>query len=262
MPARWSFEAMVVEQFKNNKYEKIFFPYDMKISQNEWYASFLIKDLKIDLQECRDSMSFNEEARNNLKKIDFYIRQMFDKAGYDLPEDLSSALKEEGPTPQAFEQIGKYLDFLEKDFRVKKREAWNSKDSLLKTIGINDIEMEKLVRLRTDYTNNGLVRFVLNEEMIEKSVQTPKRIIQKFEPVFKPPVTKNGRSHFCAPFKMIGTMKVDTFSFNMIIIWLVSVFLYLALYFNLLRRVISKSENPTRRKSDSKFLIIKEISSW
>ena len=43
MPARWSFEALAVEQFKNNRYEKIFFPYDMEISQNEWYGN-LLKD--------------------------------------------------------------------------------------------------------------------------------------------------------------------------------------------------------------------------
>ena len=41
MPARWSFEALAVEQFKNNKYEKDFFKYDMEISQNDWYASIL-----------------------------------------------------------------------------------------------------------------------------------------------------------------------------------------------------------------------------
>ena len=262
MPARWSFEALVVGQFKNNKYEKRFFPYDMKISQNEWYSSFLLRDLKIDLQECLVSKTFDEKVKNNLGKLDFYIRQMFDKAGYEFPEELSSALMEESLNLKAFEQIGEYLDLLEMDFRVNKREAWNSKDSLVNTIVINDIEKEKLLRLRTDYTNNGLVRFVLNEEMIEKSIQTPKRIIQKFEPVFKAPVTKNGRSHFCAPYKMMGAMKIDTFIFNMIVIWLVSVLLYLALYFNLLRRVISKSENPTRRKSGSGFLIIQDISSW
>ena len=43
MPARWSFEALAVEQFKNNRYEKLFFPYDMEISQNDYGAGNLIK---------------------------------------------------------------------------------------------------------------------------------------------------------------------------------------------------------------------------
>ena len=50
MAARWSFEALAVEQFKNNKYERNFFRYNLEISQNDWYSAFLINDaLKIDL---------------------------------------------------------------------------------------------------------------------------------------------------------------------------------------------------------------------
>ncbi|MCX6260306.1 MAG: hypothetical protein NTY95_05640, partial [Bacteroidia bacterium] len=69
-------------------------------------------------------------------------------------------------------------------------------------------------------------------------------------------------AHFCAPFKMIGSLKIDTFWFNLIVVWLVSVILYIALYFNVLRKIFSGFDKSNRRKSDSSFLIIKEISSW
>jgi len=49
MPARWSFEALAVEQFKNNKYGKNFFNYNLEISQNDWYSIFLYDILKVDL---------------------------------------------------------------------------------------------------------------------------------------------------------------------------------------------------------------------
>ena len=39
MTTRWAFEAIAVEQFKNNKYEHNFFFYDMGMSQNNWYSS-------------------------------------------------------------------------------------------------------------------------------------------------------------------------------------------------------------------------------
>jgi hypothetical protein len=42
MTARWVFEALAVDQFKNNKLEKNFYIYDSEISQNEWYSVFLI----------------------------------------------------------------------------------------------------------------------------------------------------------------------------------------------------------------------------
>ncbi len=42
MTARWSFEALAVEQFKNNRFERNFFRYNLEINQNDWYANFLI----------------------------------------------------------------------------------------------------------------------------------------------------------------------------------------------------------------------------
>ena len=47
MVTRWAYEAISVEQFKSNKFEKPFFNYDMEISQNDWYASFLVPTLKV-----------------------------------------------------------------------------------------------------------------------------------------------------------------------------------------------------------------------
>ena len=54
MAARWSFEALAVEQFKNNKFERNFFKYNLEIYQNDWYAYFLIKALKTDLWQCKN----------------------------------------------------------------------------------------------------------------------------------------------------------------------------------------------------------------
>jgi hypothetical protein len=69
MAARWSFEALAVEQFKNNKYERNFLNYNLEISQNDWYSSFLINALKVDLNECltlKDSLPY---MRHSVRKI-------------------------------------------------------------------------------------------------------------------------------------------------------------------------------------------------
>jgi hypothetical protein len=76
-----------------------------------------------------------------------------------------------------------------------------------------------------------------------------------------PPTAKNGRAHYCAPFKVIGNIKIDTFWFNLAVIWLVTFLLYIALYFGILRKILSVFDKSKSLK-DSNFLIIKEISSW
>jgi hypothetical protein len=187
---------------------------------------------------------------------------MSEEAGFQMPESITMTFREERLDSLAVKQTEIYLDKLSKVFRLRKRQAMNSRDSLYRKITPDSTEIEKLARLKTDYYNKGLASFILNDDpTLKKSVEKPKRIIQKFEPGYMPPTENNGRAHFCAPFKIIGNLEIDTFWFNLMVIWLTSLLLYFALYFNILRKLISGFGNTNKRRSDSSFLIIKEISS-
>ena len=262
MTARWSYEALAVEQFKNNQYEKKLFPYFVEISQCQWYASFLSKVLDADILECQSAKSVNDTVRNNIMKLDIYITEMSEKAGYKVPDNLATAFKE-GRMDSAIEKDTKaYLTFLSSFFGNKGRQVAKLKDLTYSNIEKNENESKKLARLKTDYYNKGLATFVLNEDVLEKYIEKPKRIIRKFEPGFMAPTANNGRAHFYAPIKIIGSYKIDTFWFNLMVIWAVALLLYIALYYNILRKLVSGFEGIRKKRSDSSFLIIKEISSW
>jgi len=261
MPARWSYEALAVEQFKNNKYERLFFPWDAELSNNNWCAGFLVNSLKGDLQQCESAKTFNDTIRNDLTKLQVHITEMFDALNYEVPDGFDKLFEEKKPDSSALKQIGNCLAFLERKFRSNYKNALRSKDSLYRVIASNRIDSEKLDRLRIDFYNKGLATFVLNGDLKDQSVEKPKRIIRKYEPVFMPPTAKNGRAHYCAPFKVIGNIKIDTFWFNLAVIWLVTFLLYIALYFGILRKILSVFDKSKSLK-DSNFLIIKEISSW
>jgi hypothetical protein len=55
--------------------------------------------------------------------------------------------------------------------------------------------------------------------------------------------SKYGRAHFYAPIKRLGNLEIDTYWFNMLVVWIVSLLLYIALYYNLLRRLLEYFEN-------------------
>jgi ABC-type multidrug transport system ATPase subunit len=263
-PARWSYEALAVEQFKNNRYEKILFPYEMKISRNEWYASYLLNTLQRNLYNCRRAKTLNDTIKNNYRKLNYYIGQMSDEAGFEVPESIATALKEERFDSLAAEEVRNYLGILSGEFKYRLRKAMDLKDSLIRTIATNRADSDKWFQLEADYYNKGLASFVLNDDptLKKKSFEKSDRIIQKFEPGFMAPTANNGRAHFCAPFKIVGNTEIDTFWFNVLVIWLVSLLLYIALYFNILRKMVSGFGDTNKRRSDSSFLIIKEISSW
>ena len=46
MTSRWAYEALIVEQFKNNEFEKQFFEFDQKMSEASFRSSYLIPKLQ------------------------------------------------------------------------------------------------------------------------------------------------------------------------------------------------------------------------
>jgi ABC transport system ATP-binding/permease protein len=239
MAARWAFEALAVEQFKNNKFEKNFFKYDSEISQNEWYSVYLINDcLKKDLWQCKvykDSTGYNEKLNDNFYKLNYYIDRLnrmagFHEIGGTWKDSLNIALFNKGIAVKTEH----YLDSLAGHFRAVRKANRILRDSAEAILG-----RERYNELKDIYTNKRLNQVVLNEEEPNKSVETPTKIIQKFEPVFMKPLSRYGRSQFYAPFKQIGEMAIDTFWFNIIVLWIVTTGLYLALYYNLLKKALN-----------------------
>lgn len=254
MPARWAYEALATEQFKNNRYEKNFFRYNMEISQNTWYASFLSEALRKDLWICRnyrDSSRYRELVADNLGKLRVYIGKMSELAGSGpLPGDIKSSLETGRFDDSAAIRIESLLDnFADRFMEVRKKNVLK-KDSVTAAL-LEEIGDSALIELKNNHTNIRLTEIVLDEFSIQKIIETDKKIIQKYEPAYMKPVSANGRAHFYAPYKKIGNTQADTFWFNIIVLWLVSFMLYLFLYFRLLKRAVNSGTGKrilTKRK--------------
>jgi hypothetical protein len=239
MASRWSFEALAVEQFRNNKYEKNFFKYDLEISQNDWYSLFLIKALETDLKVCRvykDSLVYRQNIMDNLYKLNYYIDKLNGLAGFGpIKESWKTNLNIENFNAETAKKAGVYLDSLSGQFKKIRRQTWEQKELVNKAIE-SKIGREEYIKLQNRYYNKYLEYAVLDPLRVDKSVETYNRIIQKFEPGYMKPTSKSGRAHFYAPYKQIGNIKIDTYLFNVSILWLVSLVLYIALYYNILQK--------------------------
>ena len=242
MPARWSFEAMAVEQFKSNRYERNFFSYNMEISQNNWYASFLIEALKRDLWQCRqylDSQGNSAFLNDCFTRLGKYTDRLSLLAGFDKPPaSLSGALNKETFTADAADVTERYLDSLASQFHLFRRNNVALKDSVTGAL-VSQMGMEAFLELKEDYTNNKLREIVLDEYNPKKTIVTSDRIIQRYEPVYMKPVSRNGRAQYYAPFKQIGSIQIETFRFNITVLWIVSLILYIALYYKVLQTAMS-----------------------
>jgi ABC-type multidrug transport system ATPase subunit len=252
MMARWSFEALSVEQFKNNRYEKNFFKYKLDESQKEYYASFLIDKLKNDLMVCNkyiDSSDYRDIVKIKLKRLVLYIDPLSELVKV-TPGNWKTGLNPEKFNPEIKDQAISYLDSLRKIFLAQRKAA----TALIDSAGISlqkKIGREELVKLRDNYENKKLTEIVLDQGPGEKAFDYADKIIQKFNPGYTKATSKLGRAHFYAPVKKLGNMEIDTYWFNIIFIWVVILVLYIALYFNLLQKLTTSFGSIRFTKSES-----------
>ncbi len=252
MVTRWAYEAMSVEQFKSNKFEKPFFNYDMEIRQNDWYASFLLPTLKATIGEVLaegKNSEFRSYASGNLRKISFHINELSAISGIK-PGSWFNNLSYDKFNEFTATEAKAFLDSLNLTFRANSRAVTNLRNSLYQQIS-SKMGEEQFIKQRENDYNENLANIVMNNMATSKIYDAGDRFIQKADPVFMRPGSRAGRAHFFAPYKQIGDLKIGTLLFNMIVIWIMVVLLFVTLYYNVLKRFIAFLESlnlPILRK--------------
>jgi ABC-type multidrug transport system ATPase subunit len=239
MATRWAYEAMSVEQFKSNRYERPFFNYDMEISQNNWYASFLIPNLKVKADECAvagRNPEYKDYSESNFDKLNYHIKELSEISGIK-PGNWISSVNYLGFNDIICDDVKLYLDSLKTTFRSNEKHFTLRLDSL-KKLKESQLGKDQFLKLREKDYNERLAEIVLNQRTPAKIYDAGNRFIQKATPVFMKPGSKYGRAHFFAPYKQIGSLKIGTLIFNVAVIWLMVTGLFVTLYYNVLNRLI------------------------
>ena len=113
---------------------------------------------------------------------------------------------------------------------------------------VAQLSMDGVYRLKQDYYNEDLANLLLNKGVEDNIIEINGKLIQKKDPIFIDPRSHDGRAHFYAPVKILGTWKIDTFWFNFAIIWMMTFILYLTLLHDSLRKSIGFFERILFKK--------------
>ena len=268
IPTRWTYEALIVTQFKDNRYSKVeynknketYYQLEKTISEAEFNKVHRIQALREALEttlfEYR-SKPGNIISNDNLQlkksttrfsKLQLLKNELTKMSGADIPEFRYLAdLTPDKFSPVVADSIGRYLDRLDKVFSNISNSASDRKDRFI-NISENDI---KLKRLENDYYNYKLLEIVTKPYERKKIFVYNNSLIQNIDPIYLDPEKKgflDFRTHFYAPSKYIFGIKTDTFVFNISLVLLSTILLYLTLYYELLARVVSFFDNFNFRK--------------
>ncbi|MGB0368084.1 MAG: hypothetical protein ACPGD8_01690, partial [Flavobacteriales bacterium] len=145
-------------------------------------------------------------------------------------------------------------------YYVKQRNAIDTKkDHVIASKIKTPEERDAFNKLRDDYYNESLGDLVLNNADFYRIIERNGKLIQRLHPIYQDPMGSSMlRSHFFAPRKMIFGTYVDTYWANLAVIWAMSIFLMLTLYFNALSRLLRISGNAMERV---KLMFVKDGSS-
>lgn len=267
MPTRWTYEALMVAQFKDNRYNKIIFNKEgesiyqiqKKISEADFNKVYRIPELhealEISLYEYNRNPRFTYDQdtshnkkparrfskltllQNELIKISgLYGLEAFPYIQYLVPYEFN---------PAVADSLDLYLNRLNEKFSRISNEANDSRDRFY---NLNDLKIDNY---KNDFYNYKLEEIMTKYYERNKILIHNNNIIQNTDPVFLDPMKKgflNFRTHFFAPAKYIFGFKTDTFTFNIILVLLSTAFLYLTLYYELLARLVNTFEKFKFRK--------------
>ncbi|MBR4265718.1 MAG: ATP-binding cassette domain-containing protein [Bacteroidales bacterium] len=245
MTSRWAYEALAISQFEDNEYSKNFYLIEREISQGNYDATFLVPNLKTRIELCHKALKTGEHSElidKDLKIIKNMVSEMETVKGEKFSR--VNDLVQDKFNDTVIEELYIYLDKIKRDAEQRQSNAAAKKDAvymeLVQQLGSRDAVRQ----LQADNQNKRLEEMLLNKNEIDKIIETQDfRLVQMKDPAYHITRFKNGRAHFYSPVKCLGNYTINTFTFNIIFIWITTVLLYIALNFNLLKKVLDGFSN-------------------
>ncbi len=241
MASRWAFEALAVNHFMKNKFERDYYLIDKELKNAEYKKNYWIARLRSKVSSCLNNIN-NEEKRTELIADLQLIKEEIQKemkisseVGFDGLENLSL----NDVNVELLENVQDYLVRLNKHYVSHYNRYYDKKDELISERNSSDESKAEFIRLKDEYTNDALTDLVTDKNEFNKILEKDGKLYQKANPVYLD--ANRFRAHFFAPNKSFFGMKVNTYWINIMILWFMSLTLMITLKFDVFRSLIEGS---------------------
>jgi len=245
--ARWAYEALAVNQFKNNAYQRPFYYFDEAMSISDYKRNYWLRALQNKVSICERYLnnpvrnSDVEDALNILRNE--IRREMTGVVASQIPFKYINQLDINSLNEEIIAALNTYFEQL-RVYYVKLYNKSNAKkDSIISTNQRTEAAREKFLDIKRKYSNDALTEFVKNSNEMDRIIEYKGNLVQKIDPIYLLPESKFLRAHFYASSKQFFGVFFSTFWVNIVVIWLSTLALYAALYYRLLKRFLDFAEN-------------------
>ncbi|HQQ95246.1 MAG TPA: ATP-binding cassette domain-containing protein [Bacteroidia bacterium] len=241
MASRWAFEALAVNQFKENRYEKNFYKFDKSISVAQYKKDYWMPKLESKLIKIDNELA----AGKSLLDIKDDIQLLYNELGKEsrmnkrIRCEVLDQINVKSYNPDVKAGIKSYLGKLRDSYISIQNKSRKLLDDVSVSMQKSAEDKERFIQLKADCDNENLNNLVKNSTELNRCIEKDGRLIQQIDPIFQDPTESSlGRAHFFAPRKNFLGHFYPTYWFNISIIWLMSIILIVTLYFDTLKWVL------------------------
>ncbi len=257
MASRWAYEAMAVDQFKTNSYERPFYELETIERQSDFKTAYLILKLEEKLQFIKNNIDSDDAAVKAAVQKDLYIiKDEINKEAYkDGLEGLSVSddLTIERYNAKVDEKLRAYLKNLNQHYLESFNLAVKKKEMMVGILENTDGYAYNQNEFKDKYYSESVADLVRNVNVKDRIIEHEQKLIQQIDPVFlvpdAPAHALDYRAQFFAPKKHLFNTYFNTFNFNIAVIWLMAIVLYFSLYFELFKKILHRFSNFKWHKS-------------
>ncbi len=236
MPSRYIYEGLIVHQYKHNNYKKNIFDVELQQSSSDFKNVYYLPELEEILDACRIADKSSESYADDIA----LLQNELSKEMKRVPEIEFAAINQmttDGFNEEVANQAKSYIDQLKAHYR----EIFNKADQTINRFLSDNIRnnKDKFNRIKDDYYNESISDIVRKTFDKNKILRDGDKLIQVVDPIYQTPEPESAvefRTHFLAPQKHFAGIYFNTLWFNISVVWLLTILLYVALYFDLLKR--------------------------
>jgi len=252
MVTKWSYEALMVHQYKDNNFMKNkLYDIEKEESRSDYKKVYWLPELFERLERIKNEVANTGTvnlAANDLLVIANEISKE-SAANTDIAPFKNIAELAPGKfNSQTAERVYEYLSALDKYYGDKFQRISRQKENYFNFY--LDRDPDAYTQLRDRYHNEGVSDIVRKVYEKNKILEYNHQLVQHYDPIYQDPYVGSIftlRTHFFSPVKPFLGKTFDTYWYNMIVIWLLTMFLYLALYYEWLKKLIDLTQHFNKK---------------
>jgi uncharacterized integral membrane protein len=212
IPSRWSYEALAVTSFTDNKYEAMFFDTDREKYETQYFNMGFLYELQSQLETMKSE-------RIKGKKVDPNHLEVI-RTNLPLITEYCDMQPYQGD--ETYESLQKYMKEAENILSKRGNQVSMKADKQIQNF-IKQYGKETLLQLKRDNYNLKLEDCVTGADQLQMLEVIDNQIVPRMGLIFLTPRNHMGRAPFYSSEKIVGSKHIKTLWFNMAVLLLMSI---------------------------------------